>query len=321
VAEPSDEVRRIAAQRSERRQARDFAAADELRARIQGLGYDVIDTADGGFELYVRAPSVEFSVQWLVDGWPEDVARGIEAFERCHPDAAMEHVVVDAVGVAGPPPWGEAAGVVRVDADAGWGAARSAGVEASVAPVVVVVDGSVEPEGDVLTPLAAALADPTVGVAGPVGVVTENLREFEPSDGPDVDAIEGYLMAFRRDVLVDAGGFDAGFRFYRAADLELSFRIKDLGLRAVVVELPIRRHEHRRWAATPEPERERLSKRNFYRFFDRFRDRTDLLVSSRGAGGRDVTPGSPGRSPAADTAGPEQVEDARGEKPRAPGRN
>jgi cysteinyl-tRNA synthetase len=284
VAEPSDEIRRLAAQRSERRQARDFTAADELRARIHDLGYDLVDTPDGGFDLRARAPAFEFSVQWLVDGWPEDVARGIRAFAHCHPDASIEHVVVDAGGVAGPPPWGEeAARVVRVDADAGWGAARSAGVEVSVAPVVVVVDGSVEPVGDVLAPLAAALADPAVGVAGPVGVVTENLREFEPSDGPDVDAIEGYLMAFRRDVLVDAGGFDAGFRFYRAADLELSFRIKDLGLRAVVVELPIRRHEHRRWTATPEPERDRLSKRNFYRFLDRFRDRTDLLVSSRDA--------------------------------------
>jgi len=41
------------------------------------------------------------------------------------------------------------------------------------------------------------------------------------------------------------------------------------------------RHEHRMWANTAEQERARLSKRNFYRFLDRWRGRTDLLVSNR----------------------------------------
>ena len=48
--------------------------------------------------------------------------------------------------------------------------------------------------------------------------------------------------------------------------------------RATVTPVPIRRHEHRMWTATPEEERARLSKRNFYRFLDRWRGRTDLLV-------------------------------------------
>jgi hypothetical protein len=268
VAEPSDEVRHLAAQRSDRRRERDFAAADELRERIRDLGFDVTDTPDGGFELEAITPAFEFSILWLNEGWPDDIARGRAAFDRCHPDASIEHVVTDA--------------------EKGWGAGRNAGVEASTAPVVVVVDGSVEPTGDVLGPLSAALEDPTVGVAGPVGAVTTDIREFEPSDGPDVDAIESYLMAVRRDVLVEAGGFDRGFRFYRAADLDVSFRVKALGLRAVVVDVPIRRHEHRMWTTTPEDERDRLSKRNFYRFLDRFRDRTDLLVANEG-GSQDST--------------------------------
>jgi hypothetical protein len=32
------------------------------------------------------------------------------------------------------------------------------------------------------------------------------------------------------------------------------------------------------WASTPPSERERLSKRNYYRFLERFRGRVDLLV-------------------------------------------
>jgi cysteinyl-tRNA synthetase len=284
VAESAAEAdaRRLAAERAVRRAARDYGTADALRDRIRELGFEVVDTA-GGFQLRPIARSPEFSVQWVVEGWPGDVARGIAAFDRHHDGVALEHVVVDAVGVA-EPPWPGTAIVVRVDPGAGWGAARSAGLASTDARAVVVVDGSIEPEGDVLTPLARALDDPDVGVAGPFGVVTDDLREFRASDGPDVDAIEGYCMAFRRDVLVGAGGFDPGFRFYRAADIELSFRIRDRGLRAVVVPIPVRRHEHRMWSSTPEAERDRLSRRNLYRFLDRYRDRYDLCVARRGGG-------------------------------------
>ena len=115
--------------------------------------------------------------------------------------------------------------------------------------------------------------------------MTEDLHEFHPSAGPEVDAIEGYLMAFRREVVMRAGMFDERFRFYRAADLEMSFRVRDLGLRAITVPVPIERHEHRMWNATPEPERERLSKRNYYRFLQRWRGRLDLC-SGTAAGSR-----------------------------------
>jgi len=46
VAAP-DEVVRLAAEREAARVARDFAAADALRARIRDLGYEVTDTAEG----------------------------------------------------------------------------------------------------------------------------------------------------------------------------------------------------------------------------------------------------------------------------------
>jgi hypothetical protein len=46
----------------------------------------------------------------------------------------------------------------------------------------------------------------------------------------------------------------------------------------VLVDVPVRRHEHRMYHSTPPPERDRLSKRNYYRFLERFRDRFDLLV-------------------------------------------
>ena len=120
-----------------------------------------------------------------------------------------------------------------------------------------------------------------MAVAGAFGLCAKpGLKEFEESGGPDVDAIEGYCMAFRRADALAVAGFDPRFRFYRIADIEFSFRLRDRGGRAVVVPgLPLEKHEHRLWESTEAGERERLSKRNMYRFLDRWRDRTDLLVS------------------------------------------
>src|SRR5207249_1710620 len=100
--------------------------------------------------------------------------------------------------------------------------------------IIVLVDGSIEAVGDVLSPLSAALDDPTVGVTGPFGLVSEDLREFRESEGQEVDAVEGYIMGFRRELVEGDLGlrFDEKFRFYRSADIELSFQIKAMGLRA-----------------------------------------------------------------------------------------
>ena len=224
-----------------------------------------------------------FSVHWLADGWPDDVRRGIESFRRFG-GADQQHVVVDTMpGDPDPSIWPDDVEAVALRPSTGWAAARNAGLRRSTGSIVLVVDGSVEAIGDPFGPLAEALADESVGVAGPFGLITEDLREFEESAGPDVDAIEAYLMAFRRDVLEGVGAFDERFDFYRSADLELSFRVKDQGYRSVAVPgMPLARHEHRRWSTTPEEERERLSKRNFNRFLERFRGRFDLCVA-RGA--------------------------------------
>jgi cysteinyl-tRNA synthetase len=222
--------------------------------------------------------SADVSVHWLVQGWPEDVVRALAGF-RGHAGARRVRWVIADLTETDPASYGPDVEVLSLDPGTGWGAAMNAGLRRATGRVVVVVDGSVEPVGDVLGPIESALDDPTVGVCGPFGISTSDLREFHESEGPDVDAIEGYLMAFRRDVLRDAGLFDERFRWYRTADIELSFRLKESGLRAVVVDVPVRRHEHRMWQATSPQERERLSKRNYYRFLERFRDRFELLVN------------------------------------------
>ncbi len=172
--------------------------------------------------------------------------------------------------------------VIRLDPPLGFGAAVNAAIEAAAGDTCILLDQSVELTGDAVTPLMAALEDAGVAVAGPFGVRAKHgLKEFDADQGPEVDAIEGYCMAFRRSDALAVGGFDPKFRFYRIADIEFSFRLREHGGRAVVVpDLPLVKHEHRLWESTEGAERDRLSRRNLYRFLDRWRERTDLLVGS-----------------------------------------
>ena len=292
------DVRELAAERAARRAAKDFPAADALRDRIAERGWTVVDDPEGWrlepivvdvapsgpvavrdvVSVLDQPPTADASIHWVVEGWPQDVRRAIDSFRANTSDRDIHYVVADVTGEPDTT-WGGDVEVVQLEPGTGWGAARNAGLKRSRGRVVIAMDGSIEATGDVLGPLEAALADPTIGVCGPFGIVTPDLREFDSTDGPDADAIEGYCMAFRREVLTTAGLFDEKFRWYRTADIEYSFRVKDLGLRTVVVPVPVERHEHRMWFQTPPADRARWSKRNFYRFLDRWRDRYDLTVS------------------------------------------
>ena len=94
-------------------------------------------------------------------------------------------------------------------------------------------------------------------------------------------AIEGYALAFRRADAAARGPLDERFRFYRNLDIWWSLVLRDEGeesppRRAVALPIPAMRHEHRGWTSLDEAERDRLSKRNFYRIIDRFGWRRDL---------------------------------------------
>ena len=292
-----EDVVRLAEERAAARTARDFASADELRGRIADRGWTVVDEADGfrleraaAAPVEIRrerprdvvsvlddAPDVDVSVHWVNEGWPEDIERAIAGF-RAHEDGRSVQYVVADVTDREPSAWRDGVEVVWLEEGTGWGTARNAGLKRARGRTVLVADGSIEPTGDVFGPLESALDDPAVGVCGPFGIVTRDLRQFDEALGGDVDAIEGYLMAFRRETMLAAGLFDEKFRWYRTADIEYSFRVKDLDRRATVVDVPVKKHEHRMWFETPPKQRASWSKKNFYRFLDRFRDRWDLLV-------------------------------------------
>ncbi len=48
--------------------------------------------------------------------------------------------------------------------------------------------------------------------------------------------------------------------------------------RQAVFDVLFVRHEHVEWSRMPQEERDRLSKRNFYRFLHKWGERRDLLV-------------------------------------------
>jgi len=298
---PPDDVRRLAEQRADARATKDFANADALRDEIADRGWVVTD-AQGGFALRPverddaathavaasdvpsvldREPSYDVAIHWVCEGWLDDIDRAIDAFAANAGSRRLQFVVADTTGEA-VGRWGarDDVEVVWLQDETGWASARNAGLSRSLAPIVFAVDASIESTGDVFSPIETALKDPTAGVVGPFGIVTHDLREFDevPDEGP-CDAVEGYLMAFRREVLTDVGGFDEKFRWYRTADIEWSFRVKEAGLGCSVVPLPVTKHEHRAWAAASDKQRTSWSKRNFYRFLDRYRDRWDLVLS------------------------------------------
>lgn len=303
-------VRRLLDERSAARAARDWAAADALRDEMRSLGWEPVDMpagstarpalpeASAGPTGYARsedlaslledAPALEASLVVQLDDHAADLARLSDALRRHPPSVDWELVLVanapaddadPAVLLEGLP------GVVLpTTARLGWADAANLGLRRVRGRVAVLLDTSLEPGGEFLAPLLTAFEDASVGIAGPWGVTSSDARRFDEARSGEVDAVEAYCLAIRREALRAIGGFDRRFRFYRNADLDLSFAVRDAGWRAVMTEpLPLERHEHRGWSSLPETERDRLSKRNFYRFLDHWGDRPDLLLANRGA--------------------------------------
>jgi GT2 family glycosyltransferase len=267
---------------------RDFGTADALREELRRGGWEVVDRPEASVLLQAELPPPQRRVTMLtlVHGWREDAERWLASVRAHSAGHDYEALLVDNSGDRELAEWlaaleGERVRPLRVDPPEGWAQAANQGLEASGGEVVVLFDTGVELTGDAAGPLLATLAEPDVAVAGAFGVRSEgNVGHFHSHPGPEVDALEGYVLAFRRSDALAVGGFDRRFRFYRLADFELCFRLRErLGGRALVVPaLPVTRHEHRLWEAQDPAERERLSRRNFYRFLELWGKREDLIT-------------------------------------------
>jgi cysteinyl-tRNA synthetase len=230
----------------------------------------------------------EFSINLLAWDNADEIERAVQSVVANRGERSIEIVLIDNGSSDGTAEVvdrlaGEHPEVhpLWIDHWVGEGAGRNAGLLRSQGRIVVVLGNHIEVTGDIFTPLEQALRDPEVGLVGGWGVRSGDLRDFEASSGPEVDAVEAYLLAFRRSEIDRVGLFDEKFRFYRHIDLEYSLRFSDRGMKNIVVpeiKARTREHEHRLWYHTPPDERERKSKRNFYRFLHRWGDRRDLLL-------------------------------------------
>jgi len=300
VPEPGPEAHALVLERQQAREARDWARADALRDRLRQAGWLVRDTPSGPelseappfdtVDPATLAPRWEApdrhdaSVVVHVTGWPADVVRAISALARHCGRLDYEVVLVDdgageATGrvleeLAAPD---DRVGTLHLDPAAGFGAAMNLGMSQAVGRALVWLDPHVEATGDLLTPLLDALGEPGTGLSGGWGVTTRSLLEFQADDGPEVDAVEGYLLAVPRALAAQVE-VDPRDRYYRNADLDYSFAVRALGYRAVRVAVPATRHRHRGFHDTDPAFRDRASRKNYDRFLRRWRSRTDLLT-------------------------------------------
>jgi cysteinyl-tRNA synthetase len=301
------------------RQQKRFAEADQLRTHLATEGYTLRDTLRGSlviprrledeFRILSSSTDVparlsdpdqfEFSINLLAHNSRDDLERCIQSLCRFAYGRALEVVIVDngstddtlgylqqlarSGDLTGEQGERIALQVLFADHNMGFAAGRNATMRASRGRYIVLLDTSIELNGDIWEPLATLLADPVIGVAGPYGLVTDNLRDFSEAPRPDVDAIEGYLMAFRRALLPEVGWIDEHFRFYRLADIYVCFFFKAAGYHTITAPLVAQRlikHPHREWFSLSEDERATKSKKNYDLFRARWHHAQSLLAAN-----------------------------------------
>lgn len=319
--------------RAAARRARDFQEADRLKQAIEAAGYKVVDRGrdftllpahpidlvepDGtvryGWSGAVPSrlaedPTAAISLVLIVDGDPHGARRTLAGL-REHAPAGTHVVLVTAPGaeldaaltlddllepIAGAVPE-----VVRTAVPFRPAAARNAGMRRAAGRIIAWLATGAWVNGDVVTPVVAALDDPTVAVAGAVALRGTDLRYLEPGPAGDADAIDRTLLAFRREEIGVLGALDEHFHTDERLDRWWSLVLRDgpdeewpedpdeaaalppwVPRRAVALDLPIDGTTAvEPWVEPVEgTESARRRKRDLYRVIDRFTGRWELLT-------------------------------------------
>ena len=311
--EVPETVRGSLARRADLRQKADYPKADDLRSTVSDSGYIVADTLkdtrvrpktalekrEGRWRelsssreatsyMHLSAER-DFSFVITACNYLDDVKRCVGSALKWADGYSVELVAVDNGSTDGTSEWLEdldkidqRVRVIHCDHVLGEGAAKNIGLAQSLGRHIVMLDTSVEVVGDLLGPLSTWLADESIGIVGPWGLRTDDLHHFHDEvESGEADAMQAYCIASRRALFSEVGVMREVFRFYRNLDLDFSFQVKSQGYRILADgTLPLVRHEHRQWSALGEVERDALSFKNFKRFFKKWGDRSDLLVSS-----------------------------------------
>lgn len=299
--QPPAAVLAWAEDRNRLRTEKKFAESDRLRDRITSVGYTVKDSPTGPvFTLTRYADSkaspnrleqpatCDWSINLLAYNNRAEIIRAARSALTWSKEFSIEVVIVDngsedgtAEAISELACADERMRPVFLASNLGEGAGRNVGFRASGGKQIMVLGGHLEITGDVFTPLAATLIAEGVGATGSNGLVSSDLFSFNPAPTLECDALEFYLFAFRRERLQTVGLLDEKFFFYRNIDLDWSLAFKDKGLRLMTThQLPITVHEHP-YLRMDSAERDKLSKKNYRRFLDKWRERKDLLIANR----------------------------------------
>jgi cysteinyl-tRNA synthetase len=315
VYEVPAEVGSQVAQRAELRSGSSYGKSDAIRSTLERDGYVLQDTHNGtrirpktpwekrqeewsSYSSSVEVPSLlgepdltDFTVGITATNYLNDLKRAVASALEWVRNRPAEVVIVDNGSDDAIGKWLEEAAekdsrirVLHTDHVLGEGAAKNIVLKQSRGRTIVLLDTSVEIVGDIFSPIDEALEDERIGVTGPFGLRTNDLHHFHDGEGEsgDMDAMQAYCFAFRRERLKDVGLTRETFHFYRNLDLDYSFHFKEKGYRIVAdPSLPVQLHEHRVWSELAEGERDELSRKNYRRFLDKWGDRADLLVSNQ----------------------------------------
>jgi len=274
-AGPPAEISHLVRERVEARARHDWARADAIKAQIEAAGWRVVDRrgrssvtqaapasieADGelrygtaaGVPSLLDAPATTaWTVAIVASETPDRVSRLLTAL-RTHAPAGTQVVIVandpsdaqvaallpDAPDRA--PIGGLAPELLRTSARLGYAAALNIALQRATGELVMLADGSAWPGGDAISPLAAALGDQAIAVAGGFGLYAaddEPLRpqalvrepeaaeaQGEASAGPV--ALEGAWLAFRRSDYIELGPLDERFVTASWLDVWWSLRLR-----------------------------------------------------------------------------------------------
>jgi len=135
-------------------------------------------------------------------------------------------------------------------------AARNRGVMEATGDIVLFTDDDCRPEADWIEKMTEAFANPEV--AGAKGTYLscqrERIAQFEQTEYEEkyerlskrgfIDFVDTYSGGFRRDVFLEAGGYDSVFPVASVEDQEFSFRVAERGYRMVFVEEAKVWHRH-----------------------------------------------------------------------------
>jgi len=146
--------------------------------------------------------------------------------------------------------------VVLHQAHAGPAVGRNLGAGEARGDLLLFTDADCVPAPDWIEQLAGAFADPqVVGAKGAYRTHQKALvarfvqLEYEERYArmlplPQIDFVDTYSAAYRRDVFLENGGFDARFPTASVEDQELSFRLAAQGYRLVFVPEAVAYHTH-----------------------------------------------------------------------------